>query len=77
MKKKTKLQWSSAEKNIPEKNFKTELRGTKINDLISEQSYPIGSAELQIMNEWSEVTDAAKIMHLEHTKYVTKRALRW
>lgn len=71
------MQWSSTEKKIPEKKFKTELQGTKINDLISEQIYPIRSAELQIMNEWSEVTDAAKIMHLEHTQYVTKRALRW
>lgn len=76
--KKTNLQQSSTEKNISLNNFfKTELRGTKTNDLISEQNYPIGSAELKIMNKWSELTDAAKIMHLEHTQCLMKRALRW
>lgn len=76
--KKTNLQQSSTEKNISLNNFfKTELRGTKTNDLISEQNYPIGSAELKIMNQWSELTDAAKIMHLEHTQCLMKRALRW
>lgn len=76
--KKTNLQHSSTEKNISLNNFfKTELRGTKTNDLISEQNYPIGSAELKIMNKWSELTDAAKIMHLEHTQCLMKRALRW
>lgn len=50
--KKTNLQQSSTEKNISLNNFfKTELRGTKTNDLISEQNYPIGSAELKIMNQ--------------------------
>lgn len=57
--------------------FKTELRGTKTNDLISERNYPIGSAELKIVNQWSELTDAAKITHLEHTECLMKRALRW